>query len=1450
VDRLEDRTVPSTINWINRGIGPIALPQLDRDNFAAVFGNNADLARSVVDTAISEWSRVITNFNQKDNGDNNHIDVTISMSTAAGSSGGGTNVSFGNDNKPRSASITMGRTGDGTNPWYLNPTLFSKDFLGTPTNAFSGSAQAGSPASGQWDLLEAVTHELGHAMGLAANTRINALCKDTGVVDQTSVPSNAGDKTRGHYYAFVGPSVSTLLTSFNSTPGGGGKDTGGGEHFAAPGDARYPISFNGKSFVGTDDLMTPYYGQGQRRIVSYNDAYVLHDAMGYDVQNPDVALGDFYAVLDETGKLTVRGGPKGPNGDSLTVEVNSNQQYMQAVVTVSNVTPGTSPRNSELYGKVSIPVNSVKSIAVVGGGSSTTVAILTAGCGAPLSITNTGSLTINVDDNGGPVTITGAGPSTKVTVGSIGGHVLTKILAGVSVSTTAGPIDLTVDDFGDTTGRTVTLSDTSISYGGPQISYPRNGMNSLTLIGGTTTSGGGYQYTISDTPAAPAVTTLRTRGSYDQVKVLGTSGTLNIDSKNTSAVYVGDNGRLTRILGSVDITNSQVNGTDLLIFNSNDTGERTVTLGRTQVSFGGPGINYAANALNILELHGGTGASVYTVTGTPDAPAGTNLQTQGDGDQVQILANSGPFSFSDRSHSTVSIGNKGRLTDILKDVIIGGPVAPTSLVIDDSADPGSPTATITSSTVSYGNPNATIRFTNLDSLTVRGGPGGGTFNVLNTPANAVTTISGPQNSAVNITNVQATTGALTVSTHGPDAVNIGSPGNSLDQIKGVVTVDIVVLGVGLQVIDSSAAGAHVYSLTSSSLSRDGAPVINFGPTFKAGLSLTGSSAGGSTLNIQGTPPAVPPNGDTFQTHTGDVVNIGSAGNTISGFGTIAISGGAMITLNDQGETTAQTYTFSRAFVATFTTTGTMVNYSSAPQVILNSGSGGNTINVQSTLAGTSVTVNAGSGNDAITIGNPANRLDDIKGPLTINGQDGTNTLIINDQGTTSSRGYEMYATMVKRIVNPSVAPVVYDAVVNYANVQTLNVNGSSGGNIWYIYGTPAGTNTNLNSGAVAGTSADEFEIGADSNALLGPLALHVQPGTNSYMVYYDYQNAAAQTYTLTAGTVSRSGLAPVTYDSLAEVILYAASVGGNSINVPSLSAGVFDNIATADGDTVTIGANKTLAAVLGPVAVGPSKDNSSGSVVIDDSGNATPPARPITLSNDPDYGLHIDGLVPAAIYLRAAQNTTYNTTLLTGPGDQTFNVQSVPIGVAIALDAGSDTNTLDYTGYTGNVVVDLPLGMATGFSSISNIYRVKGASGGAPGSYNILVGFGGNVLTGGTGRRNLLIAGHLPSTLIGGDAEDILIGGTTAYDMDLASLQAIMKYWAGSADDLPTRIANLTSGTGVPLLDATTVQGNGGGNLLRGSGAWALIFSDGMDTDPNDPASGLEPASVVIVITP
>jgi hypothetical protein len=151
---------------------------------------------------------------------------------------------------------------------------------------------------------------------------------------------------------------------------------------------------------------------------------------------------------------------------------------------------------------------------------------------------------------------------------------------------------------------------------------------------------------------------------------------------------------------------------------------------------------------------------------------------------------------------------------------------------------------------------------------------------------------------------------------------------------------------------------------------------------------------------------------------------------------------------------------------------------------------------------------------------------------------------------------------------------------------------------------------------------------------------------------------------------------------------------------------------------------------------------------------------------------------------------------------------------------------------------------------VSGVASVIGGSGaaGTAGLYNLLIGgaSGAFSLQGGTGRRNLLVAGANAASLVGGDGEDLLIGGTTAYDTEvgLASWLAIATYWAG-ADDFATRSANLQAGAGVPLLDATTVSGNGGGSTMAGNGGAALIYTDTLDA-----ISGFDPSSQQVLITP
>jgi hypothetical protein len=82
---------------------------------------------------------------------------------------------------------------------------------------------------------------------------------------------------------------------------------------------------------------------------------------------------------------------------------------------------------------------------------------------------------------------------------------------------------------------------------------------------------------------------------------------------------------------------------------------------------------------------------------------------------------------------------------------------------------------------------------------------------------------------------------------------------------------------------------------------------------------------------------------------------------------------------------------------------------------------------------------------------------------------------------------------------------------------------------------------------------------------------------------------------------------------------------------------------------------------------------------------------------------------------------------------------------------------------------------------------------------------------------------HIASTLIGGDDDDILIGGWTDYDTRAdwqAAFTASMNEWT-QATAYATRVDHLLNGGGLNdpyLLNATTVHSNGVANTLTGHG--------------------------------
>jgi hypothetical protein len=109
--------------------------------------------------------------------------------------------------------------------------------------------------------------------------------------------------------------------------------------------------------------------------------------------------------------------------------------------------------------------------------------------------------------------------------------------------------------------------------------------------------------------------------------------------------------------------------------------------------------------------------------------------------------------------------------------------------------------------------------------------------------------------------------------------------------------------------------------------------------------------------------------------------------------------------------------------------------------------------------------------------------------------------------------------------------------------------------------------------------------------------------------------------------------------------------------------------------------------------------------------------------------------------------------------------------------------------------------------------RLKGGGGN-----NVLLGGAGDdQLLGGAG-RNLLIGGLGADQLVGSKSDDLLIAGPTAFDANVAALNAIMAEWT-SARSFAARVANLSGSGSGPRAN--------GNVFLLASGPGATVFDDG-----------------------
>ena len=580
------------------------------------------------------------------------------------------------------------------------------------------------------------------------------------------------------------------------------------------------------------------------------------------------------------------------------------------------------------------------------------------------------------------------------------------------------------------------------------ISYEVGDVISATINGGS----GGNTFNVDSLAAGIGSTFLNSGTGIDTVNIRSTDAgtTLSLDGVNgNDSVYVTSAGSVQGIGGTVNIENTGAFDS-LTIDDSADTTARTVTLNSFMPgadsaweSLAGlaPGtINYELADMHSATIDGGSGGNTFNVSYV--GPEGVINLNSGTGvDHVNIAATAAGTTLNLQGQSNadvVSITSAGSVQGILGTVNIENTLSLDTLTIDDSADVTSRTATLSTFTPAgdtaweslAGLAPGTINYelADMNVTSIEGGSAGNTFNV-----NSLGAGGGPLNLYTGIgadqVNVLATAAGSTLNLqglNGSDTVSLTNAG-SVQGILGTINIENDGSFDSLTIDDSSDPTGRTATLSTFMPAGDAiwgrvsglAPgIINFeGEDVSSPINIDGGS-GGNTFNVSGivntthlfsgsgsdhvnilaTPAGTTLNLDGLA--GSDTVNVGNAGSVQSIFGTVNIENTNAydtLTIDDSADATPRNATLSAFTPAgdtpfeslTGLAPGTInLEVADMHAVAINSGTGGNTFNINAIAAGAdnNFTLNS-NGNDIVNVHSTASAVN-----LTLNAKSGSDTI--------------------------------------------------------------------------------------------------------------------------------------------------------------------------------------------------------------------------------------------------------------------------------------------------------------------------------------------------------------------------------------------------------------------------------------------------------------------------
>jgi hypothetical protein len=437
-------------------------------------------------------------------------------------------------------------------------------------------------------------------------------------------------------------------------------------------------------------------------------------------------------------------------------------------------------------------------------------------------------------------------------------------------------------------------------------------------------------------------------------------------------------------------------------------------------------------------------------------------------------------------------------------------------------------------------------------------------------------------------------------------------------------------------VATSASGGVAVTLNGGTATFD--PGVITGITIQPG-------GGTNSVTVESTLYGVPV---TISDTAGSInnINISPAAqflDNIQGNVTIYGAGFDTLTVYDQNDPFSYTYT-TTASTMTRTASAVITDFAMSA-VTLDGGKGAETYDVNGT--GAPLTLNAGIGNDTVYLG--TGDLDYLAGHVTVNGQGGSDSVYLQDQGVSYNDTYAVSSTTVTR---------AYFGGLTYGGIASLTLDAENGNNVINVGGTAYGTTTFIN----AGSGSDTIALGQNNlDYLQGPVVVDGHGGKATVSVQ-DEGNPHSYTYTITGTTVTRPSFGGLTYKNAKALVVFG-SYGQDTFNILSSLASTPITLYAGTGNhVVNVGsASSPLDAIQGALNI----NGQAATVAVNINDQASTAANTYTLTGASFQRPGFGGLTYAGI----ARLTINAETGLNSASPQVILVQGTAAGVATTINA-------------------------------------------------------------------------------------------------------------------------------------------------------------------------------------